>query len=103
MFEGFVASLCDAIPLENLTFVHVLLNTPNRHQYLPVVRDQDTLLNEITLEYGRNLWDNVIGFEIIEGEIGVRNIRRPDEVHGFVLRLPGEAVFNWGNTYTLPL
>jgi hypothetical protein len=71
-------------------FVHVLLNTPQRNdpnnmvaKYLPSLREKDVTLNVATPEYGINLWDHIVGFEIIDGEITVQ-----DEIMRFILTFP---------------
>jgi hypothetical protein len=86
LFEKIVPSQDRPNPVS----VHVLLNVPNRHQYLPVLREKDVILIVDTPEYGRNLWENTVGFEIIEGKIKVSEMSKPNVMRYFHLQLPGQ-------------
>ena len=52
-------------------FIHILLNTPNRHQIIPVLEPVNNSIMIENPEYSGSLWDNIFGFEIIQGQIHV--------------------------------
>ena len=87
-------------PEENPYFIHVLLNNLKRFdsnnraaKFLPIIRQEDFLLDEITPEYGIILWNNMVGFEIIKGQIAIGNAREINESPFFLAVLPGVPRF----------
>lgn len=69
-------------------FIHIVLKyTPNRQQFLPILEPiNDSILID-NPEYNGNLWDNILRFEIIEGQIHVDYDARE-----FYLLLPGKQL-----------
>lgn len=77
-------------------FIHVLLNIPHNHPYLPIL---DPGLNTLTTnlpKYNGSFWNNAVGFEIIEGYINIVYPRAADEAGSFYLQLPGQPGARYG-------
>jgi len=67
-------------------FIHIILkSTPNRQQFLPVLEPINDSILMNNPEYNGTLWDNILRFEIIEGQIHVDHNAR-----NYYLLLPGK-------------
>jgi hypothetical protein len=68
-------------------FIHIMLKSTNRQQFLPVLEPiNDSILIE-NPEYNGSLWNNIFGFETIEGQIHVDHDARE-----FYLLLPNKQL-----------
>jgi hypothetical protein len=72
-------------------FVHVLL--PGGQQYVPTLYVDDTLIVINNVKYNGSLWNNSLGFEIIEGLIGQVQTRHGDELPIAYVSLPDGSRF----------
>lgn len=84
------------VPTEDrLYYIHVLLKGPGGNQYSPALNGYDTLVTANSPEYNGSLWENAIGFDILDGEIILVRPRSENGPYTYILSLPGGQYKTW--------
>ena len=69
-------------------FVHIILNTPSGNAYIPIIENSTHNLTQSIKYFHESIWNNALGFNIIEGLVTYVRAILPDEIPSYVIHLP---------------